>query len=307
MFKHTLLGILVIMGATSCVPQTAERTPPPPKPKVVSDPRALLRGLALDVPDDIVVRADPQGAAPIPAAAPAFLATMRSEEDRARASDCLTAAIYYEARSEPIDGQRAVAQVVLNRVRDRAFPSTICGVVYQGSERRTGCQFSFTCDGSMLRQRDWRSWAESRAVADAALAGAVYAPAGSATHYHASSILPWWAPSLSRIGLIGSQVFYRWRDGMERALAFRQQYAGYEPDVAAGTGLTPSTVAGVEVHYGNEDSGYVTVHRGSAPEAAAVVPTAPLLVTVAGVRIHRNTDMPDAEYSGEPAEIASAM
>ena len=71
----------------------------------------------------------------------------------------MTAAVYYEARSQNDDGQRAVAQVVLNRVRDRAFPDSVCGVVYQGSTRRTGCQFSFTCDGSMAFRRDPASWA----------------------------------------------------------------------------------------------------------------------------------------------------
>ena len=70
--------------------------------------------------------------------------------DRARALECLTAAIYYEAASESDDGQRAVAQVVLNRVRHPAFPGTVCGTVYQGSER-AGCQFSFACDGAMAR------------------------------------------------------------------------------------------------------------------------------------------------------------
>ena len=68
--------------------------------------------------------------------------------------ECLAEAVYYEARSEPQEGQRAVAQVVLNRVRHIAYPGTICGVVYQGSERRTGCQFTFTCDGSLARRRE---------------------------------------------------------------------------------------------------------------------------------------------------------
>src|SRR5690606_1744739 len=110
--------------------------------------------------------------------------------------DCLTAAVYYEARSESGDGQRAVAQVVLNRVRHPAFPRSICGVVFQGRERRTGCQFSFTCDGSMNRSREPGAWERARQVAEAALTGYVYAPVGLATHFHTTAIHPWWASSM---------------------------------------------------------------------------------------------------------------
>lgn len=297
MFLRTLMAVLTIVAATSCVPLSSERKAPP-KPKVVADPRQLLRGLDLAVPDDVAALAvRPESAADLvdrPYAAPAFFAETQSAGDRARASDCLTAAIYYEARSEPLDGQRAVAQVVLNRVRDRAFPKSVCGVVYQGRERRTGCQFSFTCDGSMLRRRDPNSWEEARQVADAALDGYVYAPAGSATHYHASFMLPWWAPSLTRIGLIGSQVFYRWRSAMERALAFRQQYAGYEPEIGmnAAPSFEPTIAEGVVIHYGGESAdASVIVHRNATPEGA-VIPVAHL-TTSAGVRVHRNVETPE--------------
>lgn len=214
------------------------------------------------------------------AAAPAFSGIARTARDAARAAECLTAAIYYEARSEPIDGQRAVAQVVLNRVRDRAFPKSICGVVYQGSERSTGCQFSFTCDGSMLRPRDPAAWARASAVAQGALAGLVYAPIGAATFYHASYVLPWWASSLSRIGSVGSHIFYRWRGALERDLSFRQDYAGVEPAIpvhvaAASTDMTPSMP---EAAHG------VVIHRGELDRG----PSASAPVTMAGVRIHRN-------------------
>ena len=107
--------------------------------------------------------------------------------DQARALQCLTAAIYYEAASEPDAGQRAVAQVVLNRVAHPAWPNTVCGVVYQGSER-TGCQFSFACDGSMARRPMAVFWDRARRVAADALAGYVYAPVGLATHYHTSAV-----------------------------------------------------------------------------------------------------------------------
>ena len=298
MFLRTLLGVLTIVAATSCVPQPA---PPkaPPQPKVVSDPKQLLRQLDLDVPADIAALANqPESVVDLmarPTAAPAFFVPGQNPDDRARAEDCLTAAIYYEARSEPLDGQRAVAQVVLNRVRDPAFPKTVCGVVYQGHERSTGCQFSFTCDGSMLRRRNETAWDRSKLVASAALDGSVYAPAGSATHYHASYMTPWWAPSLTRIGLIGSQIFYRWKSGMERALAFRQEYAGYEPDISAPLPViaADSTASGVTVHFGGGDAeNSVIVHTGATPQGA-VIPVAQL-TTTAGVRIHRNVDGPAA-------------
>ncbi len=97
-----------------------------------------------------------------PAARP-FLLGGSGAADRLRSLDCLTAAIYYEAATEPTDGQRAVAQVVLNRVRHPAYPTTVCGVVFEGARRSTGCQFSFTCDGSLRRGADGRSIGSGRA------------------------------------------------------------------------------------------------------------------------------------------------
>ena len=88
-----------------------------------------------------------------------------------RSLECLTQAIYYEARSQSDDGQRAVAQVVLNRVRHPAFPNSVCGVVYQGSQRSTGCQFTFTCDGSMNGGVRPDAWERARRIAESALRG----------------------------------------------------------------------------------------------------------------------------------------
>ena len=106
--------------------------------------------------------------------------------DHLRALKCLTDAIYYEAANEPDAGQRAVAQVILNRMRHPTYPNSVCGVIYQGSERRTGCQFSYACDGSMARIPARPAWLRAQRVAAQALAGSVYAPVGMATHYHAS-------------------------------------------------------------------------------------------------------------------------
>ncbi|MDE8651398.1 cell wall hydrolase [Novosphingobium album (ex Liu et al. 2023)] len=152
--------------------------------------------------------------------------------DRTRAEQCLTAAIYYEAASEPDAGQRAVAQVVLNRVAHPAYPNTVCGVVYQGSERSTGCQFSFTCDGSLARRPSRLFWLRAEAVARDALAGYVYAPVGLATHYHTVQVHPYWAPSLHYLGTIGAHRFYSFAGAAGRPGAFRFAYFGGEPIAA---------------------------------------------------------------------------
>lgn len=152
--------------------------------------------------------------------------------DRSRALQCLTAAIYYEARSEPDAGQRAVAQVVLNRVAHPSYPNTVCGVVFQGSERRTGCQFSFTCDGSMARSPNRMFWLRAEDVAREALSGRVYTPVGLATHYHTIAIYPYWAPKLAYLGTIGAHRFYKFGGTAGSPATFRFAYAGGEPVAA---------------------------------------------------------------------------
>ncbi|MGH6785725.1 MAG: cell wall hydrolase [Novosphingobium sp.] len=149
--------------------------------------------------------------------------------DRARALHCLTQAIYYEAASEPDAGQRAVAQVVLNRVMHPSYPSTVCGVVFQGSERSTGCQFSFTCDGALARVPSRMFWLRAENVARAALAGFVYRPVGLATHYHTIAVHPYWAPKLNYLGTLGAHRFYSFTGAAGAASAFRTAYVGGEP------------------------------------------------------------------------------
>lgn len=149
--------------------------------------------------------------------------------DKARALQCLAMAVHYEAASESIDGQRAVAQVVLNRVSHPSYPNSVCGVVFQGSERRTGCQFSFTCDGSLGRIPARSSWLRAQGVSQRALSGEVYAGVGTATHYHTTAIYPYWAPSLNHITTIGAHRFYRWHGAAGQPAAFRSAYRGNEP------------------------------------------------------------------------------
>ncbi|WP_226017810.1 cell wall hydrolase [Novosphingobium sp. FKTRR1] len=169
---------------------------------------------------------DASGAFDNPTARPLFL--RGSGQDQWRALQCLTAAIYYEAASEPDGGQRAVAQVVLNRVSHPAFPKTVCGVVYQGSER-PGCQFSFACDGALARAPVRQFWDRARRVAEQALAGFVYAPVGLATHYHTTAVHPYWADSLRFVGTIGAHRFYSWTGRAGRADSFAVAYSGGEP------------------------------------------------------------------------------
>ena len=173
--------------------------------------------------------ANPTSTLPNPAARPFKLKT-GGMLDEARAIDCMTAAIYYEAAWESVDGQRAVAQVVLNRMRHPAFPKTVCGVVFQGSNRATGCQFSFTCDGAMNRQPQEAAWLGARSVAQAALNGYVMKKVGTATHYHANYVAAYWSPSLVKVGTIGAHIFYRWTGGSGLPPAFSGKYLGTEAE-----------------------------------------------------------------------------
>ncbi len=153
-------------------------------------------------------------AAPARAALPdgdadAAAAIAAAGNDYTRALGCMTAAIAYEAGWESLAGQEAVAEVILNRARHPAYPKSICGVVFAGAERRSGCQFTFTCDGALARRLPDAVLAASRRVAVAALAGAAPAHVGNATHYHANYVSPYWATSLVRVATIGAHVFYR--------------------------------------------------------------------------------------------------
>ncbi len=155
------------------------------------------------------------------------------DETRARAIHCLTEAVYYEAESEPREGQEAVAQVVLNRLKHPGFPKSVCGVVFEGSERATGCQFTFTCDGSLTRRPvSWR-WDAAEQVAAAALNGHVAADVGPATHYHAVWMTPYWSKTLIPINRIGGHVFYRMPGRQGSAELLIAQYDGAEPSPGA--------------------------------------------------------------------------
>jgi spore germination cell wall hydrolase CwlJ-like protein len=164
-----------------------------------------------------------------------------SAADRAQALKCLSTAVLYEA-GDDTTGEAAVAQVVLNRVRHAAFPATVCGVVYQGAERATGCQFSFTCDGSLRRAMPQAAWDRARTVAERALDGKVDASVGLATHYHTDWVYPYWSPSLRKLARVGTHLFFGWPGSWGGPLAFARTYRGGEPAVGVPTADTMPVV-----------------------------------------------------------------
>ena len=204
-----------------------------------------------------------------------------SDADRDRATDCLAAAVLYEAGDDAV-GEKAVAQVVLNRLRHPAFPKSVCGVVFEGSTRSTGCQFTFTCDGALATRRPAAAgWARAQAVAAQALGGAVYRPVGYATHYHTDWVVPYWQSSLDKIAKVGTHLFFRWTGWWGTPPAFGRRPSGEEPVIAALFSLTgetpPETTAdvtalppvppgGIAPVAGDADSFLATLPTDLAPE-----------------------------------------
>lgn len=154
-----------------------------------------------------------------------------SAADFTNARDCLALAAMAEAGSSD-PGQRAVIQVILNRSRHPAFANSVCGVVFEGSERSTGCQFTFTCDGSLARQYDPAAWAAARSRADQALKGYVFPTVGNATHYHTDWVFPWWSPKLQKIAQVETHLFLRWPGYWGSVKSWRKNYGGAEPVLA---------------------------------------------------------------------------
>jgi spore germination cell wall hydrolase CwlJ-like protein len=200
-----------------------------PKMSVASiDPSILLSSPALSAIDDAAV-GDPN--APLPLDASQTLAYARAnapvtdfsvvrDTNGKVVSDkelwCLASAVYFEARGESYRGQVAVAQVVMNRVKHKLYPDTICGVVYQNQSRRNACQFSFACDGRPERVTDDTSWAQAMEIAEGTVRGQLYlTEVGYATHYHATYVYPHWAPRMKKLTKIGHHVFYQFKRGWQ--------------------------------------------------------------------------------------------
>ena len=191
----------------------------------------LIETRAIGVDAKLINASMPFSSTPVMAARP-FDLSDADPLDRRRALLCLTQAVYYEAGFEPLEGRRAVAQVVLNRMRHPAFPKSVCGVVYQGA-RAPVCQFSFVCDGSLYRRPALGAWREAERVAAAALDGFVERTVGAATHYHADYVAPYWAPRLAKISKIGAHIFYRWPGTWGSRAAFTGRYVGEPSDPLA--------------------------------------------------------------------------
>ena len=151
-----------------------------------------LAGLAIPASDDQVALVTPEKAPGL---------------DYSSSLDCMALNIYHEARGEPRDGQLAVAQVVMNRVKDPRFPNTVCGVVQEGGEN-PGCQFSWWCDGRSDRPTDRAAWQESLDLAQAVLDGKFDDPTGGALWYHADHVQPAWRMAITKGPKIGRHIFY---------------------------------------------------------------------------------------------------
>jgi len=220
---------LVAFSAIASVTVTPSGTghavvaPPAPPPLIM---RQIAPEQALKVNSEI-----PLASGPNPVASP--FPFKGNAVSRTQALNCLASAVYYEAGNQDEDGARAVAQVVLNRVRHPAFPASVCGVVYEGSTRPTGCQFTFTCDGSLNRQPDAEGWRRAMRIAQDALNGAVYSPVGWATHYHADYVVPYWAATMAKNAVVGTHLFYRWNGSWGQPAVFAKAYGGREPNAAA--------------------------------------------------------------------------
>jgi spore germination cell wall hydrolase CwlJ-like protein len=235
------LPLALLIPVASCVPATMAAHPDvtltraeieaftAPSPLAMTNNAAPGTQYLVGTEAAIANQAIPVSSGPLQPAN-AYVFTGRTPLDQMRSEDCLAQAVYYEARSESEDGQRAVAQVVLNRVRHPAWPNSVCGVVYQGSLRPGGgCQFTFTCDGSLMRRPEGAAWAEAQRIAAEALGGRVFAPIGLSTHYHTNAVFPAWAPQLVKTATIGAHIFYRLPGLAGAPGAFADNYGGVEP------------------------------------------------------------------------------
>lgn len=245
-FLSILVPAIIVSTARPVVARTVPRSAPAPIASKARVPIVDPVDFAAVAPAD--ARAFnamiPFSTAPNPAARPFVL--KNSAENMARAIDCMAAAVLYEAGDDAL-GEAAVAQVVLNRVRHPAFPKTVCGVVFQGSERSTGCQFTFTCDDALFRHR-WSdaAWGRARDVARLALNGSVFAAVGHATHYHTDWVVPYWSASLDKISAVGSHLFFRWTGWWGTPPAFSRRVDPNEPVVAMLAALSPAHSMGSE-------------------------------------------------------------
>jgi len=192
------------LALSSATPAPAEATPV----EIAAAPVALpLQSARLDLRPDLGLEPKPDPDRP-------RYVDLIDPDNLDREQRCLAEAIYFEARSEPEEGQAAVAQVILNRVKSGLYPASICGVVYQNRHRHLACQFTFACEGKSLRITDASSWGAAKRIAGEVLYGKTYlADVGGATHYHADYVRPSWSRRLKKMDVIGRHIFYKLRPG----------------------------------------------------------------------------------------------
>ncbi|MCF4097860.1 cell wall hydrolase [Maritalea mediterranea] len=191
-----LKAIDAISGTAENGPDAVDRDPNLPFPVKVPTKLAYARDNAPKTTD---------------LTAPLTQASMDADK---REKWCMATAIYFEARGEKYRGQVAVAQVVRNRVKHKAYPNTICGVVFQNQTWRNRCQFSFACDGIPERVNEKGAWATAEEIAHKVIRGDIYLPeVSNSTHYHADYVNPHWASRLKRMTKIGTHIFYRFKRG----------------------------------------------------------------------------------------------
>ncbi|WP_338425623.1 cell wall hydrolase [Sphingopyxis kveilinensis] len=217
--------------------------------------RYMARPHPVAPPPDVIPKAPPMVLAPVNEAdaraqnakialvtrgfvAPRPFVYAGSGDAKARARDCLAAAMLYEA-GDDARGQQAVGQVVINRARHPAFPKSICGVVFQGAERTTGCQFTFTCDGALARRYSDAAWQRARSNANLMLSGGTYPKVGLATHYHTDWVRPYWSDSLEKIAIVDTHLFFRWPGYWGTPGAFRGAVSGGDGPVAKLAAISP--------------------------------------------------------------------
>lgn len=204
-------------GATGAVPPAADALPASlaiPEAPLFGNP--VIEKAAVPPAPAPVEPAKSVAAAPPPAPTPAELLGLTGK-DRAKAEKCLANAIYFESRGEPVRGQVAVAQVVMNRVFSPYYPKDVCSVVYQNAERHLACQFTFACDGLKKTYSERGAWWRAQRIAKQTLDGKVWlASVAKATHYHAYWVNPSWVAEMKKLYRFGVHTFYRphrWGDG----------------------------------------------------------------------------------------------
>ena len=203
-FDGTTPAVPRAVALSSTTPALADATPVEVAAASVTLPSAAPHGAKA------AIRIEPEAA---PAERGRY-ADLINPENLDREQRCLAEAVYFEARSEPEEGQAAVAQVVLNRAKSGLYPSNVCGVVYQNRHRYMGCQFSFACEGKSLRIADGPSWSTATRIAKNVFEGRTYlADVGGSTHYHADYVRPGWSRRMKRTDVIGRHIFYKLKQG----------------------------------------------------------------------------------------------